>query len=235
VITDKSNPFSFRSDVTSALAEEIVSSDEKAVVVHGGGSYGHTVAKQYGLSSTTGSPGPGVSETRMAMLELDQLVCKTMRDYRMKPYPFSPFDLFTKAGSSAAANWLRNLLKADLTPITFGDVVQVGSSFKVLSGDDIAYELARVLRPERVVFALNVDGVYEPNTKVIIPELTPSKVRKVKVETGDDATGGMGRKLQVASKIASMGVRVSFVSGYRRNEFAKALKGLDFYGTMVKS
>jgi len=78
VITDKSKPFSYRSDVASALVEEIASSDEKVVVVHGGGSYGHTVAKRHGISTTTPSPGPGVSETRAAMYELDQLLCKSM-------------------------------------------------------------------------------------------------------------------------------------------------------------
>jgi len=45
----------------------------------------------------------------------------------------------------------------------------------------------------------------------------------------------MKLKLDVAARIAAGGSRVCFVSGYRRNEFAKALKGLDFYGTVVRS
>jgi isopentenyl phosphate kinase len=55
------------------------------------------------------------------------------------------------------------------------------------------------------------------------------------VPPGDDATGGMKTKLDVASRIAAGGTKVAFVSGYRRNEFSKALKGLDFYGTVVRS
>jgi isopentenyl phosphate kinase len=235
VITDKSKPFSFRSDATSALVEEIISSDEKVVVVHGGGSYGHTVARQYGLSSATASTGAGVSETRAAMYELNQLVCKTMKEFKLSPYPFSPFDLLGKAGKNVSANWLRGLLKANLTPVTFGDVVLYPNGFRVLSGDNIAYELAKILKPERVVFAMDVDGVYEPNSRVIIPELTPTKVRKMRIPKGDDATGGMKLKLDIAAKIAAGGSRVYFVSGYRRNEFAKCLKGLDFYGTLVRS
>jgi len=44
----------------------------------------------------------------------------------------------------------------------------------------------------------------------------------------------MRLKLEVAAKISTMGTQVGFVSGFRREEFAKCLKGLDFYGTVVR-
>lgn len=221
--------------MVSALAEEIASSGEKVVAVHGGGSFGHSEAKKYGLNSTTPVPvSTGVSQTRGAMYDLNQLVCKTMMEFKVSPYPFSPAELLTLAQPTAAANWLRGLLKAGLTPVTFGDVVYTPGGFKVLSGDDIMLTLAKILKPDRCVFALDVDGVYEPNTRVIIPELSLGSARRMRVPRGDDATGGMKPKLEVAVKVAARGIPVSFVSGYRRNEFSKALKGLDFYGTVVK-
>ena len=221
--------------MVSALAEEIASSGEKVVVVHGGGSFGHTLAKQYGISSTNSTENPvGVSQTRSAMYDLNHLVCKTMMEFKVNPYVFAPFDLLSRTPRAAAATWLRGLLKAGLTPVTFGDVSLLPTGLKVLSGDDIMFELARTLKPDRCVFALDVDGVYEENTKVIIPELSPAKIRRLKVGTADDATGGMKAKLEVAAKVAVGGTPVSFVSGYRRNEFSKALRGLDFYGTVVK-
>lgn len=236
MITDKSNPFSYRSDVVSALAEEIASSGEKVVVVHGGGSFGHQVAKQYGLTSTTiSTSGLGVPQTRNAMYELNHLLCKTMMEFKVNPYPFAPFDLFSMASRPAAAAWLRGLLKANLTPVTFGDVSLSGNGFRVLSGDSIVLELVRVLKPDRCVFALDVDGVYEANTRVIIPEVSVAKARNMRIPKGDDATGGMKLKLEVATKVASIGSQVNFVSGYRRNEFSKALRGLDFYGTAIKA
>ena len=236
VITDKSKPFSYRSDVASALAEEMASSDEKVVVAHGGGSFGHHVAKQHGLSSSAGSPrGDGVPQTRSAMFELNALVCKTMAEFKLNPYPFAPFDVLMKAKTGAAAQWLRGLLKANLVPVTFGDVGLAADGFRVFSGDMIVCELAKMLRPERVVFALDADGVYEENTRVIIPELSPAKIRKMKVPAGDDATGGMRTKLEMAARVAAMGSKACFVSGYRRNEFSKAIRGMDFYGTVVKS
>ncbi|MDG6989879.1 MAG: isopentenyl phosphate kinase family protein [Nitrososphaerota archaeon] len=236
VITDKSKPFSYRPDVVSALSEEIASSDQKVVVVHGGGSFGHVVAKQHGINAQPGeAPAAGVAQTRGAMYELNRLVCKTMLEFKLNPYPFSPYDAVSRAGGEAVASWLRGLLKEGLTPVTFGDVGLAPGGFKVISGDVIVQELAKTLEPERCVFALDVDGVYEENTRVIIPELTASKVRRMKVQSGDDATGGMKLKLDAAARIAVGGAKVCFVSGYRRNEFSKALKGLDFYGTVVRS
>ncbi len=236
VITDKSKPFSYRPDVVSALSEEIASSDEKVVVVHGGGSFGHVVAKQHGISSdVTEAPAVGVAQTRGAMYELNRLVCKTMMEFKLSPYPFSPFDAVSKAGKAPVALWLKALLKEGLTPVTFGDVTLTPGGFKVFSGDVIIQELAKILAPERAVYALDVDGVYEENSRVIIPELTPSKIKRMRVPGGGDATGGMRLKLEVAAKIASAGTKVCFVSGYRRNEFSKALKGLDFYGTVVRT
>ncbi|HYC12292.1 MAG TPA: isopentenyl phosphate kinase [Nitrososphaerales archaeon] len=236
VITDKSKPFSYRSDVVSALAEEIASSDEKVVVVHGGGSFGHSVARQYGLSSTSSTPNSaGVPQTRNAMYELNHLVCKTMMEFKLSPYPFSPFDILSRAKTGAAAQWLRGLLKANLTPVTFGDVCLFSDGFRILSGDLMVLELVKVLRADRCVFALDADGVYEGNSRVIIPELSPARIRKMRVPLGNDATGGIRTKLDVAGRVASFGARAYFVSGYRRNEFSKAVRGLDFYGTVVKA
>ena len=236
MITDKSKPFSYRPDVVSALSEEISSSDEKVVVVHGGGSYGHVMAKQHGLSSDAAeAPAVGVAQTRGAMYDLDRLICKTMMEYKLNPYPFSPFDAVSRAGKPVVASWLRGLLKEGLTPVTFGDVTLATTGFKVLSGDLIVQELAKILSPDRCVFALDVDGVYEDNSRVIIPELTPSKIKRMGVADGGDATGGMKLKLDVAARIASGGTKVCFVSGYRRNEFSKAVRGLEFYGTVVRA
>jgi isopentenyl phosphate kinase len=236
VITDKSKPFSYRPDVVSALSEEIASSDQKVVVVHGGGSFGHVVAKQHGIGTDAGgAPAVGVAQTRGAMYELDRMVCKTMMEFKLNPYPFSPFDAVARAGGASVSSWLKGLLKEGLTPVTFGDVSLTPSGFKVISGDIIVQDLAKMLVPERCVFALDVDGVYEGNTRVIIPELTPSKVKRMKVQEGNDATGGMRLKLEVAVRIATGGSKAYFVSGYRRNEFSKALRGLDFYGTVVRA
>jgi len=237
VITDKREPFSFREDVVYALGKEIAGSRERVVLVHGGGSFGHPVAKKYGLTSRAYSRGgEGVSKTRDAMYALNQLVCRALMGAGVETYPFAPFDLLSSSNEERARSWLTNLLSSGLCPVTFGDVSSYRRGFRILSGDTIMHELAKVLRPVRCVFALDVDGVYrgrERNEGNLLRTISASQMSKLKVGLGDDATGGIKLKLEVAAKIASLGTSVSFVSGFRRAEFAKALRGLEFYGTLV--
>ena len=238
VITDKREPFSFREDVVYALGKEIAGSRERVVLVHGGGSFGHPVAKKYGLTSRAYSRGgEGVSKTRDAMYALNQLVCRALMGAGVETYPFAPFDLLTSSNEEHARSWLTNILSSGLCPVTFGDVSSYRRGFKILSGDTIMHELAMVLRPVRCVFALDVDGVYRGRERKrkgnLLRTISASQMRKLKVGLGDDATGGIKLKLEVAAKIASLGTSVSFVSGFRRAEFAKALRGLEFYGTLV--
>ncbi len=233
VVTDKSLPFKYRGETVLGLAREMARSKLKLVVVHGGGSFGHPVAKEYGLSSrTTAGSAAGVSRTREAMFRLNQLVSSSMNEAGMSPYPFSPFDLLIRAGRSARP-WIASLLEAGLVPLTFGDVVPEGHGFRILSGDTIAYELCKLLSPNRCVFALDADGVYDDNREVI-PVLTPDSIRGLKLGRATDATGGIVLKLREAARIAALGVPAAFVSGQRPNEFAKSLRGLRFRGTIVK-
>ena len=47
VITDKNQPFSIRKIIISNLLTQIKNSEKKIIIVHGGGSFGHPLAKEY--------------------------------------------------------------------------------------------------------------------------------------------------------------------------------------------
>ena len=99
IISDKKKDFSYRGESVASLARAILSSGERTVVVHGGGAFGHPLAKRYGLSSRRVSPSSeGVSETRRAMFDLNGRICDTMIAGGLRPYTFSPFPLLAAAG-----------------------------------------------------------------------------------------------------------------------------------------
>jgi isopentenyl phosphate kinase len=216
----------------------------RLVVVHGGGSFGHPVAREYGLSSRrTGGSAEGVTRTRDAMLRLNQLVCSSMSEAGLHPYPFAPFDMLMREGarrlhrSSAAQLWIESLLEAGMTPVAFGDVVIMGGEgFRILSGDTIAYQLCSLLSPDRCVFAVDVDGVYDVRGNVIPVVEADSVVRGTPVHgrPAEDVTGGIQLKLKEAARIAALGVPTVIVSGNKPHEFAKTLRGLSFHGSRVK-
>jgi isopentenyl phosphate kinase len=235
-ITDKKVAFSYREKVVRALGRAIASSGLPIVVVHGGGSFGHTIARKYGLTSARSSPSPdGVSETRSAMLMLDAKVCASLQAVGLHPYPFSPFTLLDR--EEGGRSFIERLLEAGMTPVTFGDVVHDGRGFRILSGDTICVELAEMLSSPRCVFTIDADGVLDAKGAVIklLREGSAARVSPLRrASTGTDATGGIALKVAEAFRMASSGTQVRLVSGLRPREFHKALKGLEFHGTTVE-
>jgi isopentenyl phosphate kinase len=232
VITDKRVAFSYRDAAVRGLGKAMASSRVPVVVVHGGGSFGHTEARRYGLSSDKSSPSPeGVSETRGAMFNLDAKVCASLSAAGVRPYPFSPFTLLDRDGD-AGSSFIERLLEAGTTPVTFGDVVHDGKGFRILSGDTICVELAEMLGARRCVMAIDVEGVLDERGAVIGVLGLEGEARISPARA--DATGGMALKIREAMRMASSGTEVRFVSGLRPVEFSKALKGLKFHGTTVK-
>ncbi|MBI3116023.1 MAG: isopentenyl phosphate kinase family protein [Thaumarchaeota archaeon] len=232
VVTDKSKPFSYRRKVVAALGRAMAASGQRIVLVHGGGSFGHPVAKHYGLSSSPSrSTAEGVSRTREAMFRLNQLVCASLTQAGLHPFTFAPFTLLRNARS--AARWVDALLDSNLMPVTFGDVIPDDRGFRIMSGDTICLELSRLLRPRRCVFAFNVDGILDGNGK-LIKEVDASVLKQLRKSRADDATGGILLKVTEALKIVSRETDVSFVSGFSTNNFCKALKGRRFHGSVVK-
>ena len=232
VITNKKVAFSYKDAAVRRLGREIASSGLPVVVVHGGGSFGHTEARKYGLSSRTYSPSPrGVSETRLAMFRLDEKVCASLSAAGVHPYQFSPFTLLDLEGDGGRS-FIERLLSAGTTPVTFGDVVHDGRGFRILSGDTICVELAEMLGAERCVMALDVEGVLDEKGAVIDVLREGDEAR---ISPGrSDSTGGMALKIKEALRMASSGTEVRLVSGLRPAEFSKALNGFEFHGTTVR-
>jgi isopentenyl phosphate kinase len=232
VITDKKVAFSYKDAAVRRLGREIASSGLPVVVVHGGGSFGHTEARKYGLTSLKSSPSPkGVSETRDAMFRLDAKVCASLSAAGLHPYPFSPFTLLDRDGDGGRS-FLERLLAGGTIPVAFGDVVHDGAGFRILSGDTICVELAEMLGASRCVMALDVEGILDGTGEVIeaLGEGDEAKISSGRA----DSTGGIAFKVKEALRMAASGTEVRLVSGLRPAEFSKALKGLKFHGTTVK-
>jgi isopentenyl phosphate kinase len=122
-----------------------------------------------------------------------------------------------------------------ITPISFGDVVYRSNlKFSILSGDELMTILASVLRPAKVIFAINVDGIYNNlHDKRLLPSFDENKsARFLKVEA--DVTGGMMRKVHEALKISKMGLDVWLVNGFKPSRIAKILRNEKTEGTVIK-
>ena len=94
--------------------------------------------------------------------------------------------------------------------------------------------LAQVLHPSKVIFTLNVDGIYKNiKTKEITKEINSNRLIELSnVEA--DVTGGMRRKVTEAFKIARSGIDVLMINGIRPERMINALSGSAFEGTIIK-
>jgi isopentenyl phosphate kinase len=105
--------------------------------------------------------------------------------------------------------------------------------------------LSKILDPYKIIFAINVDGLYNNmKDKKIIKEIKfennktykkkQMKVNLMKNVNIDDVTGGIKRKVEEATKIANTGKDVMFINGLDPIQIQKAVQDKNFKGTIFK-
>jgi isopentenyl phosphate kinase len=241
VLTEDNEP-AVRAKVLERLSREVADHADELAIVHGAGSFGHPLAVEHALAG-----GVDTDEQRKAMArvhanvrELNLEVLEALNQHAGPSVALSPYG-FLSCNDGKPGGW--NLVPAHRTrdlgqiPVLFGDLVlDTARGTTVLSGDTIAAELSRFFHAGRVVFALDVDGVFDehPGEGGTLLE-TPTReelvaVREAAEET--DATGSIGGKIDAALKIARSGSEVALVNGLEPGRVSDALDG-DVEGTLV--
>jgi isopentenyl phosphate kinase len=182
----------------------------------------------------------GVAVVHESMSALNQIIVNSMISHGIHPYSVQP-SVFTSAHRPIPAK-IRSMFgvaRSKVVPVTFGDVIHFGGSkYSILSGDALMTIIAKVLRPSRVIFATNVDGIFEDfDSRTLIRELGgTSRGSLVKISDGAvaDVTGGMRRKITEAFKIASSGMEVMMVNGLHPDRIVDAAAGKPTIGTLIR-
>jgi isopentenyl phosphate kinase len=181
----------------------------------------------------------GVSVVHESMIALNQIIVNSMIKVGLNPYGMPP-SVFTAGHKPVAAKikQVYAVAKTKVMPVTFGDVVHMESAkYSILSGDALMTILAKVLRPSKVVFATDVDGIYKDmESRELKPEMRVADRKSIEFSKGSgaDVTGGMQRKITEAFKIASYGMDVLMVNGLVPERIAEAVQGKLQVGTVVK-
>ncbi|AEC51124.1 hypothetical protein PNA2_0206 [Pyrococcus sp. NA2] len=243
VLSDKRRRFHFREDTVRGIADEIskLYPREKFVIVHGGGSFGHPLAKEFrirdGLIDRRSRT--GFVLTHLAMLELTSKVIKCFLDKNIPAFPISSSSIFiTKEGRiiRASLDIVKEALDREFVPVLFGDVsFDMSKGIEIVSGDEIILHLAREFRPKKVIFLMDVDGIYDrfPDGQ-LIRRLKAREIDSLVLEgsAGIDVTGGIKKKLEVAKDLVNYSEEVWFVNGLVRGRLSSAIRG-DCVGTLV--
>ena len=240
VVTFKDKPLAANAGAIDGISRVLAQLNVPAIIVHGGGSFGHYWSMKYGMHTKPASYDVhGVSVVHESMIALNQIIVNSMRMAGLNPYGMPPSVFATNRKPIAAKiRQVYAMAKSKVMPVTFGDVVHVESTkYSILSGDALMTILAKVLRPSKVVFATNVDGIYKDMaSREVVSEIHLKSRKSIEFSKalGVDVTGGMQRKVTEAFKIASNGMDVLMVNGLVPERIAEAIQGRLQVGTMVK-
>jgi isopentenyl phosphate kinase len=195
-----------------------------AGVVVGGGSYGHFVANT--IPPSEGAQ--AITSIHLAMTELVALVEEVLALYGVYTLAYPPHAICNPEGLHPNCSWnlALNALEHGVTPLTYGDVYPCSKGYCIVSGDELAMEMACALKADGVIYVSSVPGVLDGEGRVI-PKLTLAEISAVaggSVE-GFDVTGGMRRKLEAIAANWCSNLRRVTIVGPEPSQLLEAARG----------
>ncbi|MEM4355746.1 MAG: isopentenyl phosphate kinase [Nitrososphaerota archaeon] len=241
LVTEKRRGGAVREEALRRLGSELAAVDRPLIIVHGGGGRVHEVAGEYQVALGRGAPRglEGFIRTSIETRRLNLQVTEILADAGLRCIGLPSTPIYqTRRGRIATAGLDPILAALDqgLTPVLNGDVVfdrEIG--FTVLSGDAVAVDLSLRLGAERLVFATDVDGIFEHPGEGARLLSSVDKRTLASVRFGDvgDVTGGMASKVEEALRAAEGGVEVYVVNGLVPSRVVAALLGRETIGTRI--
>lgn len=249
LLTDKNEPFSIRNEILEQSVNEIVKSKKKVIIVHGGGSFGHPVAKKYGISDGYNRDIEnqifGLAKTHEAMVKLNSIVINSFLEKNFPVIAIEPYSMFIKEPKGITFNGLGiidSTLKMGVTPILFGDIVlDTEKIFSIISGDLIILELCKRIQKfsiSKVIFAFDMDGIFiEKNGNIeFLNEVKITQIDSLNLANLDkkiDVTGGIRSKLKVIKKIGELKIPVQILNGLNENLLFKGIMNENVKSTVI--
>ncbi|MBN2600197.1 MAG: isopentenyl phosphate kinase family protein [Candidatus Thermoplasmatota archaeon] len=246
VITNKAKKCCFKHETMDRLAAEIKKANKQVIIIHGAGSFGHILAKQYKLNDGFKQKKQlkGFSLTHTMVQRLNTLVLTSLQHHGLPAVSLPPHALLSLSNHALARidyNMFKKYLALGFMPVSFGDVVldnQLG--FSICSGDLLMQLLAAEFQPEKVIFVMDEDGLYSANPKTTkhatffenttIPEL---ETLTTSLDTHADVTEGMKGKIHTIKQIAKTGTDTVLLNGNIHNRLYDTLKGKKVRSTIV--
>jgi isopentenyl phosphate kinase len=241
-LTDKFRIYTPRFPVIARAAEQVAAIAKRfsIVLVHGAGSYGHIPVRRFGLAHGFTDPKQlrSLAATKLKLLEWQQILDAVFLKHSVPMVSLVASDFVVAKGGRIASAELEPLghwLGIGCVPTTGGDIVPDSETgFSILSGDQLATYMAIRLGASKVIFAMDVDGIFDSDPKrnrkaKLLTDLTPSQASRLAgtlaASTAPDVTGGMAGKINEAVEVASKGISVDFVNLTKDERLKKAAFG----------
>lgn len=236
------------------LAKEIAESRvEELMIIHGGGSFGHPLAKQYAIQEgyKDHSQLKGINKTHQAMLQLNKILVDALIHHNIPAFSVVPSScVLAKSGRIKvfATDTLQALLKMCIVPVLFGDiVVDTDKGFTIISGDQLIAASATRFNTRKIVMAVDVDGLHNADPKTDasakpIRRLTPRELRtfinarahKIEGTKITDVTGGMLGKVAELIPAVEAGILTLIINAKKDDNLRMVLSSNEASGTLIE-
>lgn len=241
-ITDKTRIYTPRVHEITRAAKQVaaVSKRFSLILIHGAGSYGHIPVRKFGLAHgfKDSKQLKGLTATKSRLLEWEMIFDRILLKHQVPLVPFVASSLILARDGrifSAELEPLKHWLRLGCVPSVGGDIIpDLETGFSILSGDQLASYLAVKLEAKKLIFATDVDGIFDSDPKLnpkaaLITNLTPSSASRLASKavgkTAPDVTGGMGGKMKEAAVAASAGIAVYLVNLTKDERLQRAAFG----------
>lgn len=256
VITNKSEIEEINEENIRSLMKQLAKSNSHIVLIHGAGSFGHPIAKKYGLIDGDSEPTTekllAVSRTHHKVQILNSELIRIGNEEGLPLFPLAPsaFVIETKEGEYDYSRTIVNdVVKQGFIPVFYGDMILSQSrSFTVLSGDVTMHKIAFILQEngfdvKHVVYVSDVNGLYTSDPKIdpnaeMIEDVAAEEFDKYLVlasgSSSTDVTKGMYGKLIEIKEFVKRGINVSIVN-VKGKQLQNCLNGLNYIGTTFRA
>ncbi|MCL2147774.1 MAG: isopentenyl phosphate kinase [Methanomassiliicoccaceae archaeon] len=246
IITDKTQYKTFNAAATRRLCKEIADSGASAMIVHGGGSFGHVLAKEHSLQDGFRDPRQTAAVARVQhdMRCLNLMVIDELLSAGIPAVSVPPGSCFMMEDGRLIFDDPEVLLSASrlgIMPVMFGDVVfDRLKGFGICSGDQLMEALCGLYRPERAVFVSDVDGLFDKDPKAnpdarLLAEVTRELLGGVSSDSAAaDVTGGVRAKMEAMLRMASPERDCVLVNGSAEGRLYSLLKGERVISTIAR-
>ncbi|MFW9821752.1 MAG: isopentenyl phosphate kinase [Candidatus Thorarchaeota archaeon] len=255
LLTDKDKPKSIRKNIVESAVQQIIDANKKIVLIHGGGSFGHPLAKEFSISTGINLNIPkqilGLTKTHQSMNSFNSYLIDKFLEYEFPVLSIQASSIFikdTQGISMSSIDIIETSLDLNIMPILYGDIIlDKSGSFSIISGDQIILELCRNLRRyciSKVIFTMEADGIYitdfqNSQNYALLPECYADDLDNLNLaDLGQkiDVTGGIKGKLDFIKKICHQNIPVQIINGLKEGYIYKSLKNqkLDCTHILIK-
>lgn len=247
IITDKrSGKPIVRTRRVRRLAREVAHNRRTPLVLlYGAGSFGHPLAHTYRLSGRALSTDTltGAAKTMSAVQKLGGALADLFLEEGVPVVPLQTSALVREQkGKLIITNYplIEDILSHGGIPLFGGDVIIADRQrTAIVSADALAAELVRHFRSRHLLFATDVNGVYEkfppraheqPLKVISRKDLQKMTAAQIIKKTTRDVTGAMAGKLGALLPLRNC--TVTIFNGLLQNTLAQALRG-EAVGTSI--